>query len=255
MNMTITVSDKVVLVTGGAQGIGKAFASELTKSGAKVALADISQKINDAVSEIRSNGGTCVGFKADVSREEDANRMVEQTVNEYGRVDVLVNNAALFSGLVSKPFQEITVDEWDKVMAVNLRGMFLCCRAAFPQMKAQGKGKIINISSGTFLRGATDLLHYVTSKGGVVGMTRALARELGQYKITVNAIAPGLTVTEAAKGVHRNTEHMNYVINQRALKREEVPEDLTGTLIYLCSDASDFVSGQLIAVNGGDNLH
>ena len=251
----ITISDKVILITGGAQGIGKTFAFELGKSGAKIALADISQKVEETASETRSNGIECVGIRADISNEEDVKRMVEQTVREYGRVDALVNNAALFSGLVEKPFYDITVEEWDKVMAVNLRGMFLCCKAVFPQMKTQGRGKIINISSGTFLRGVAGLLHYVTSKGGVVGMTRALSREVGMYNITVNAIAPGLIVTEAAKTVHKNSEQFHSVIKQRALGREEVPEDLAGTLIYLCSDASDFVTGQLIAVNGGDNLH
>lgn len=249
----LSTKNKVIMITGAAQGIGKVYSSNLASDGAKVILVDISSKVDSASKEIRANGGDCESIVADVTKENDVRSMAEFAVKRYGRIDILVNNAALFQGLVKKPFTEISTEEWDSVMAVNLKGMFLCSQAVVPQMKKQNKGKIINISSGTFYSGVPFFLHYVTSKGGVVGFTRALARELGPFNITVNAIAPGYTLTEAAKA----TENPNYALDRlkrRSIQRDEVPEDLVGTMIYLCSDASDFVTGQTILVNGGDVL-
>lgn len=247
----LSAKNKVVIVTGAAQGLGKVYSSHLASDGAKVVLVDVSSKVDSTSDEIKANGGDCVAIVADVTKESDVLTMAEFSVKKYGRIDVLVNNAAIFQGLVKKPFTEISTEEWDSVMGVNLKGTFLCSKAVVPQMKQQNKGKIINISSGTFYSGVPFFLHYVTSKGGVVGLTRALARELGQFNITVNAIAPGYTLTEAARAM----ENPNYALDRlkrRSIQRDEVPEDLVGTMIYLCSDASDFVTGQTILVNGGD---
>ncbi|MHB8566331.1 MAG: SDR family NAD(P)-dependent oxidoreductase [Nitrososphaerales archaeon] len=250
----ITVEGKVILITGAAQGLGKAYASYLAKAGAKILLADISPKVQSAVEEVKAVGD-CIGVYADVTKEEDVSAMIDAAIKHYGRIDALVNNAAMFQGIVKKPFTEISSEEWDKLMAVNLKGTFLCCKEVFPQMKKQGKGKIINISSGTFFSGVPYFAHYVTSKGGIVGLTRALARELGQYNITVNALAPGYTLTEAAKEMEPDPEYAKARVSRRSIHRDQFPEDLTGTMLYLCSDASDFMTGQTIVVNGGDNFH
>src|SRR5579875_452210 len=251
----ITVKDKVVLITGAAQGLGKAYASYLAKCEARIVLADISPKVHSSASEIRSDGGDCGSILVDVSDEEQTRSMSRFAMEKYGRIDALINNAAVFQGLVKKSFNEITVGEWDRLMAVNLKGTFLCCKAVFPQMKAQGKGKIINISSGTFFGGVPYFAHYVASKGGIIGLTRALARELGQFNISVNALAPGYTITEAAREMDPDPEYAKDRARRRSIRRDEVPGDLTGTILYLCSDASDFVTGQTLLVNGGDNFN
>jgi NAD(P)-dependent dehydrogenase (short-subunit alcohol dehydrogenase family) len=176
--------------------------------------------------------------------------MVEATVRRFGRIDVLVNNAALFSKLAPKPIEEIPVEEWDRVMAVNVRGVFLCCQAVLPQMRRQGRGKIVNIASGIIISGRPNLLHYVTSKGAVFALTRALAREVGLAGITVNSLAPGLTATEGTRA-QLDPEEFAGQRQMRALARDETPEDLEGTLVFLASDDSDFITGQMIVVNGG----
>ena len=251
----ISVEGKVIIVTGAARGLGKAYSTHLAKSGAKIVLTDISSEVKAAATEIKATGGNCIGLEMDVTKEEDTISMTNSALKHFGRIDALINNAAMFGGLKKKPFVEITVQEWDALMAVNLKGVFLCCKAVFPVMKSQGKGKIVNVSSGTFFGGSAYFLHYVTSKGGVVGLTRALAREAGQYNITVNAIAPGYTLTDAAIQMEPDPNYAKVRSNLRSLRRDERPEDLTGTVLYLCSDASDFVTGQTLLVNGGDNFH
>ena len=251
------LKDRVIIVTGGAQGIGRAYCEGLAQEGAKVVVADIDGPEAEAVVQaLGENGRDALAVVADVSREEDTQRMAQATVERFGRVDGLINNAAMFQrpSMSRVPFDQIPVEEWDQLMAVNLRGIFLCCRGVVPYMKEQQSGKIVNISSGTVFFGTTNLLHYVTSKAGVIGLTRGLARELGEYNINVNAIAPGLTVSmddmlEVRSGLNQQR------IQARSIERAEVPEDLVGTAVFLCSGDSDFMTGQTLVVDGGAQMH
>lgn len=246
---------RVVIVTGGARGIGEAYALRLSHEGAKVVIADI-QDGKGVEAEIERRGGEALTLQTDVTDEESVEEMARQTVERFGTIDVLINNAALFADIETKPFFEITAKEWDDVIRVNLKGLFLCSKAVYPQMKKQGKGKIINISSGTFFKGMPNFIHYVTSKGGVVGFTRALAREVGGDGICVNAISPGYTVTEVLKGKAIHDDFSTAAVtNSRCFKRDETPDDLTGTVLFLSSDDSDFITGQTIAVDGGSVMH
>jgi len=246
---------RVALVTGAAQGIGRAYALRLAQEGAKVVIADILEG-SGVQQEIASKGGEALALKIDVSDEQASTEMAEKTVERFGRIDILINNAAIFSTIKTKPFYEITPREWDDIMRVNVKGPFLCSKAVYPQMKKQGKGKIINVASGVFFKGLPLFLHYVTSKGGVIAMTRALAREMGDDNICVNAIAPGYTVTEVMnqESIH-DEAFTSAVVGSRCFKRDELPEDLLGTIIFLASDESDFITGQTIVVDGGSVLH
>ena len=247
------LKDKVVVVTGGARGIGREYCLGVAAEGARVVVADIADP-KPVVTEVEVRGAQALGVECDVSRESDTLRLATETLARFGGIDVLVNNAAIYGTIVRRPFMEIPVEEWDRVMAVNLRGLFLCARAVFPAMKTRGKGKIINISSSTFFKGVPNYIHYTTSKGGVVGFTRSLARELGEFGIRVNAIAPGFTLSgENEKNMPDEGKEAN--IRLRMLKRAEVPEDLVGTLVFLASDDSDFITGQTILVDGGGSVH
>ena len=205
--------------------------------------------------KLKSLGGKAVALKSDVSVESDTNKLAEVASDSFGQIDVLVNNAALYGGLKRRPFYEIDVDEWDKVQAINVRGTWLCIKSVFPFMKKQGKGKIVNISSGTFFAGSPGLAHYVTSKGAVIGLTRGISRELGQFNITINAIAPGYTLTDATLKINPDQNYSLEMAKSRALKRDQFPKDLLGTLIFLCSDDSDFMTGQTLLVDGGRSMH
>ncbi len=247
---------KVAIVTGGAHGFGKAYVMGYAREGAKVVIADVDFSAAKANAEaLEAEGKEALALKVDVSNVADTLDMARKTAERFGRIDILVNNAAVFGRVkISRmtPFHELSLEEWDKVMAVNITGAFLCCRAVFPYMKAQGSGKIINISSGQFLSGAANMkyAHYVTSKGAVIGLTRALARELGEYNINVNCLAPGSTLTEDP-GDQAAVKVREKAIATRCLKRVEYPEDAVGTAIFLASADSDFVTGQTIGANGG----
>jgi len=245
------LKDRVAIVTGAARGLGRAFCGALAKEGAKIVAVDIAD-FSDTVKEIESLGGTAKGLKVDVSSETQTLKMAEETIKAFGRIDVLVNNAAIIYGLLRKPFFEIDPDLWDKVMAVNVKGPWLCTKAVFPQMKAQKKGKIITLSSETFFTGSHGFVHYVASKGGVVGLTRSLAIELGPHNININAIAPGFTDTEASRSIADVTK---YDVSRTPLNRLQQPEDLLGALIFLASDDSDFITGQVLLVDGGRVMH
>jgi len=237
---------RVAIVTGGAQGLGRVYARRLRSEGARVVIADV----NASVAESTGAELGCLAIGTDVANLTSVQAMVEQTIAEYRRIDILVNNAALFGPLRYQPIEEIDVDLWDRVMAINVRGVFLCCRAVIPVMKRQGSGKIINIASGTLLSGVPNFAHYITSKGAVFALTRALAREVGPAGITVNTLSPGLTLTEAVRMNHP-VEQLERSRTSRALARDEVPDDLEGALAFLASDDSNFMTGQMVVVNGG----
>jgi len=248
------LEDKVAIVTGGASGLGKTFCLALAEQGAKLVVADIKdEEAQQTAAEIQAKGGSALSLKVDVTSEEDTLGMAQGTLKQFGRIDVLVNNAAMVYGITRKPFTEIPPAEWDKLMAVNLKGAFLCCRAVFPQMKKQGKGKIINLASETAFTGSNNLIHYVTSKGGVISFTRALAGEVGQYGICVNAIGPGFTVSESSRSLIDDITR--YDVSLTPLRRLEKPEDLVGALIFLAGDESDFITGQTLVVDGGRYMH
>lgn len=249
------LKDRVAIVTGGAQGIGRAYVQRFAAEGAKVVIADILDEVAKATAEeARACGGDVVAITTDVSEESGANAMARQTIELHGRIDVLVNNAAVVNFSARRPFWEIGVEEWDRVMAVNVKGIFLCCKAVFPYMRAQGKGKIINISSSTFWEGTGGIAHYVSSKAAIVGLTRAFARDLGDCGINVNAITPGMTATETILR-NRGGVALDAYAKTRCIKRREVPEDLVGTVVFLASDDSDFITGQTINVDGGETFH
>ena len=238
---------KVAIVTGGARHIGAAYCRRLAAEGAGVVIADILDG-EGVVKEIAAAGGKSIALKVDVSREEDTERMVVEAVQAFGRIDILINNAAIFLSIQRHPFYEISAEEWDRVSAVNIKGPFLCAKAVFPQMKQQRSGKIINISSSTVFAGTPLFLHYVASKAALMGMTRSLAREVGEFGICVNAIAPGLVQHE---GQNAPKEFTEFQLKARSIKRLQTPEDLLGVLVYLASSDSDFVTGQTILVDGG----
>ena len=245
---------RVAIVTGGAKGLGRAFALKLAEEGARVMVVTRKDMANleKTVQQIKDLGGEAALFQADVARETDMLNMAEATNKAFGRIDILINNAAIYDGIKRKPFYEIDPDEWDLVMTVNVKGAFLAVRAVFPYMKAQGYGKIVNLSSEVFYTGSNGFAHYVASKGGIIGLTRALAVELGPHNICINCVAPGFTDTEASRGLADVTK---YDTSKTPLRRLERPEDLTGAALFLASTESDFITGQTILVDGGRAMH
>jgi len=242
---------KTAIVTGGGNGIGRRYCHGLAAEGAKIVVADIAQ---DAAAQVAGEiGGTAMNV--DVSDEASVAGMVSQTLDAYGRIDILINNAAIFTEVLpGKPFDEISVEEWDRLFSVNVRGMWLCCKAAAPIFRRQRSGVIVNISSGTIYQGVSGFMHYVTSKAAVWGMSRCLARELGDYGVRVNCITPGLTSSERALEVYTQAAFEDRA-QARLFKRQQQPDDLVGTMLFLCSDASAFLTGQTLNVDGGAALH
>ncbi len=247
----MVLEGKVAIVTGGGNGIGMRYCRGLAGEGAKVVVADIAEQAAQGVAN--EIGGLAVGV--DCASDESVKSMVARALDAYGRIDILVNNAAIFTEVLPrKAFDEIPIDEWDRVMSVNVRGVWLCSRAVAPVFKQQRSGVIVNISSGTIFGGTPGFMHYVTSKAAVWGMTHCLAKELGEYGVRVNCITPGLTSSERAKAVYAEAD-MQSRAQDRRFKREQQPEDLVGTMLFLCSDASRFVTGQTMNVDGGSNFH
>ncbi len=244
------LEDRAIILTGAGSGIGRAYARRLAREGARLALLDIDAgRLRDAGAECRASGVETVELQVDVSDGVAVKAAVDEAASKFGGIDGLVNNAAMFSSLRNKPFDQIDPAEFDRVFAVNVRGPFLMCQSAVPHMRARG-GKIVNMASGALLSGPPGLAHYVASKGAVFALTRVLARELGPDGITVNSIAPGLTLTEGVRELYPES-FLAGARASRSLARDEAPEDLEGTLVYLLSPDSDFVTGQMIVVNGG----
>jgi NAD(P)-dependent dehydrogenase (short-subunit alcohol dehydrogenase family) len=242
---------KVAIVTGAAQGIGRAIAEGLSAAGARIVVADL-----HGAEEAAAAFPDGVGITADVSSESDVERLVNQTVDRCGSVDVLVNNAGLYASLAMRPFEEIPLDEWRRVMDVNVASMFLTCKAVVPVMRRQGGGRIVNISSGTPFRGVPFLLHYVTSKGAIVAFTRALAKELGKDNVLVNCVAPGFTMSDGVAAHPEVIEKLRDVsVAARTIQRDQVPADVVGAVVFLCGPGSDFITGQSIVIDGGQTFH
>ena len=244
---------RVAIVTGAGGGLGEGICSALASSGAAVAAVDVARDKAERVAErVSRNGARCVAFEADVSDRSSVEEMARRVTGEFGDVDILVNNAAIYP---IRPWTEIREEEWDEVLAVNLKGYFLCARAVFPHMKVRGHGRIINVASITFFIGFANLLDYVSSKGGVVGFTRTLAREVGPESITVNAVSPGAFPTDAEK-IHPNPDEYNrWVLDQQSIKRRGTPEDVGNLVAFLASDAASFITGQTIEIDGGWAMH
>ena len=251
------LKDKVIIVTGGAYGIGRSFCLGMAEEEAIIVISDIDFKTAERTAgEVQAKGGQALAVRTDVSSIQDTLAMAKETVEHFGRIDVLINNAAIFGRIKvsTAPFYELDPDEWDRVMAVNLKGPFLCSRAVFPYMKAQGSGKIINIASATFFEGTAVMTHYVASKAGVIGLTRSLASAMAEYNINVNCIAPGRTFSEDPSD-QAALESCKARASLRRFKRIEYPEDLVGTAIFFASSNSDFITGQTIVVDGGAIMH
>ena len=246
-----TLEGKVALVTGASQGIGKAIADGLAVEGARIVVADLQGA--ERAAEAYPGG---VGLTVDVADEAAVERMTADTVERCGGLDVLVNNAGLYASLAMRPFTEIPLDEWRRVMDVNVASMFLTCRAAVPAFRERGQGAIVNISSGTPFRGVPFLLHYVTSKGAIVAFTRALAKELGRDGIRVNCVAPGFTMSDGVKEHPEVVEQLRDAsVAARTIQRDQIPEDVVGAVAYLASPAASFVTGQTIVIDGGQYFH
>ena len=248
------LNGKVAIVTGAGSGIGKALATRLARDGASVVISDIRNFDVAAAQIAKDTGARTLGLQADVSSEADVARMAAETMKAFGRIDILVNNAAIFSSLELKVFEEIQAAEWRKVMDVNTLGVFLCCRACAPHMRAGGYGRIINLASGAPLKGVPHFLHYIASKGAVIAMTRGLARELGKDAITVNSLAPGFTLSENVAKDPKHVKAGEITRMTRAIQRDETPEDLVGAVSFLASADAAFITGQTLVVDGGSAM-
>lgn len=251
------LGDKVAIITGAAHGIGKAYARRFAEEGAHVVIADIDARGGEATAKaILDSGGSAWARATDVRSFPDVEGLMRKTVEKFGRVDVLVNNAAIYvtEKLWKGPVENLELDEWDRVMEVNLKGVFLCSKAVIPIMKQQRAGKIINIASGTFFSGSGNMPQYTTAKGGVVALTRVMARQLGEFGINVNCMTPGSTMSEESVS-DEVLKRREGSVDKRAFKRIETPADIVGTAVFLASADSDFVTGQLLVVEGGGIMH
>jgi 3-oxoacyl-[acyl-carrier protein] reductase len=248
----------VAVVTGAARphGIGHAICLRFAREGARVAVLDVDAAgAHRLAEEIGAAGGEAIGVDCDVRDLAACEAAAARVTSEWGRADILVNNAAKLENVAWQPFDQWTVEEWDEMLDVNLRGMWFCARAFVPLMKAQGYGKIVNVTSSTFWEGVGGFIHYTSSKGGVIGFTRALGRELGEFGIRVNALAPGYTMTDAqVEHAAANPEHAVAMRVHRALARDETPDDLAGPAFFLASADSDFMTCQTLLVDGGRSM-
>jgi 3-oxoacyl-[acyl-carrier protein] reductase len=251
------LENKVAIITGSARGLGKAMALYFAKEGARLALCDI-HDCQPVVEEIEAAGGEALALKTDITDENAVAEMASKTAERYGRIDILVNNAGAIGAIevpdFVKPVEEMVAADWDRYLEINIKGTFNCCKAVMPYMKKQGKGSIINIASTAGFYGSAHFLHYSTSKGGVITMTRGLATALGEYHINVNAIAPGVVMTEAMQALHPGSTD-NQQVNKQIIKEAIQPEDIAAAVAFLASDEARMITGQTLAVNGGEYLH
>ena len=253
--MSSRLAAEPVIVTGAGQGLGRAFAHALAAAGATVVVADVrEQSAADVATEIVAAGGRAAAGAVDVTDEAAVARMADEVASKYGPPIGLVNNAAIFSTLAMKPYTEISAKEWRQVIDVNLTGVFLCCRAIVPLMAERGYGKVVNISSATVWTGRGGYLHYVSSKMALIGLTRALASEVGPDGVRVNAITPGSTETEVERATITRSARETMAA-QTALRRVQTPQDLVGAVVFLCAPESDFITGQTLNVDGGFAFH
>jgi 3-oxoacyl-[acyl-carrier protein] reductase len=251
--MSSILKDKVAIVTGGGRGIGKAIAMRYAEEGAKLLLPDIDLKnAEEAAKEINAKGGKAAAMKCDISDEKDTEKMAEKVIKEYGRADILVNNAAIWYGIEVKPWNAWTVEDWDRIFEVNVKGTWLCCKAIAPLMEKQKSGTIINMASHVFkVPDAQYFLGYALTKSAVYTLTQCLARALGPSGITVNSIAPGLVATEASLVKSGISDIFVNVVNAQSIKRRSEASDIVGLAVFLASKEADFISGQYIIVDGG----
>jgi NAD(P)-dependent dehydrogenase (short-subunit alcohol dehydrogenase family) len=246
---------RTVIVTGGAQGIGATYSKALAAQGANVSVCDL-QLPQETVNSIAADRGQAMGTVCDVTDSAAVQSLVANTLARFGRIDGLVNNAALFASIRPSRLEDISSADFDRVLSVNVRGSFECIRAVLPPMRQQGYGKIVNVSSGTVFKGTPMMLAYVSSKGSVIAMTRAVAREVGKDGICVNCVAPGLTLSEGLVNHRFYPEAaIQNTVNSRCLVRDQLPDDLTGTVAFLLSAASDFMTGQTLIVDGGSVMN
>ena len=251
------LKNKVAIITGSARGLGKAYAMRFAREGARLTICDVLD-CAPVAQEIEAIGGEVLPLKIDVTDEKKTDEMAEKTIDRFGRIDILVNNAAAIGAIeipdFVKPIEEMTSEDWNRYLDVNIKGTFLCCKSVMPYMKKQGKGSIINIASTAGFSGSTQFLHYSTSKGGVITMTRGLATALGEYNINVNAIAPGVVMTKAMQALHPGSTD-NQRLDKQILKRSIQPADIASAVVFLASDEASMITGQTLAVNGGEYLH
>jgi NAD(P)-dependent dehydrogenase (short-subunit alcohol dehydrogenase family) len=243
------LASSVVIVTGAAGGLGRAFCLGFAAANARIVAADIDEDGAESTADlVRREGAEAIGVAVDVSNESSVQSMAELAAETFGGIDVLVNNAALYAGLERRPFYELDSESWDRVMDVNLKGPWLCAKACLPSLRRRG-GAIVNVASATVFSGSPLFAHYVASKGGLIALTRAMAREVGDFGVRVNAVAPGFTLTEASLGLIEDAE--TYGVSRGAIKRSAQPEDIVGAVLFLASSASAFVTGQTVVVDGG----
>lgn len=251
------LENKVGIITGSARGLGRAIALRFAQEGAKLSICDILE-CEPVAKEIEAIGGEVLTLKTDITSEKDVAEMARKTVERYGRIDILVNNAGAIGGIeipdFIKPVEEMVAADWDRYLEVNIKGTFNCCKAVMPYMKKQSSGSIVNIASTAGFNGSTHFLHYSTSKGGVMTMTRGLAAALGEFNITVNAVAPGVVNTEAMQALHSGGSG-NQTTSRQLIKKDIQPEDIAAAVLFLASDEARMITGQTLAVNAGEYLH